>query len=244
MNTWTPTALQSEAKPWQGAGWRAVEAQHQASTMALALGNLADQAILENILDEVKPVLPVEAVGLHWLLSTPFRYFPPRGGSRFRKKRDPGVFYGADDRKTACAEAGYWRWRFWMDSEALQRQSKTIQITLFEFHAATDQAIDLTQIPFSSDRAIWTHALEYSATQQLAGQARAAEIELIRYESVRNPGGKCLAILTAKMFKNVRQAYFDKQQTWNLHIQPPYLTTWQRELHSEESFVFDYAIFV
>lgn len=247
-NIWTPTALRSEARPWQGAGWRAVEAQHQASTMALAHGNIADQATLENILEEVKPLLPAEASGLHWLLSTPFRYFPPKSGSRFRKKNDPGVFYGADERKTACAEAGYWRWRFWMDSDGLRTHSKTMQITLFEFHAATPLAIDLTLPPLSADHAVWTQPSDYSATQQLASQAREAEIELICYESVRdisgqNPGSKCLAILTAKMFKNVRQAYRDKQQTWNLHIQPPHLTTWQRELHAEESFVFDYSKF-
>ena len=48
---------------------------------------------------------------LHWLLFTPFRYPPPPGGSRFRGPNDPGVFYGADEIRTACAELGYWRWR-------------------------------------------------------------------------------------------------------------------------------------
>ena len=58
-----------------------------------------------------KPPVPAGARTLHYLLFTPFRYPPPPGGSRFRGPNDPGVFYGADEVRTACAELGYWRWR-------------------------------------------------------------------------------------------------------------------------------------
>jgi len=50
--TWTPTALASETRAWQGSGWRAVEAQHQVASMRLVGGNLPDQALLEAILDD------------------------------------------------------------------------------------------------------------------------------------------------------------------------------------------------
>ena len=45
--TWTPTALASEVRAWQGSGWRAVEAQHQVASMRLVRGNLADQQVGE-----------------------------------------------------------------------------------------------------------------------------------------------------------------------------------------------------
>ena len=48
-----PIALASEARPWEGAGWRAVEAQHKSATLGLVHGNLAEQDLLEVIL--VKP---------------------------------------------------------------------------------------------------------------------------------------------------------------------------------------------
>lgn len=238
-NIWTPTALLSETSPWRSFAWRAVEAQHKVSTMSLAHGNLADQTTLESILEEVKPLLPLEAQGLHWLLSTPFRYFPPQGGSRFRRRSDPGVFYGAAERKTACAEVGYWRWKFWMDSDGLQIKSKTVQFTLFEFQAATEIAIDLSLPKLSSDRVLWMQDSDYSHTHTLAANAREAGIELIQYESVRHEGGRCLAILSPQMFRGVN-AYQDNQQTWNLHIQPPNLTTWQREL-SSDGFTFKFS---
>jgi len=239
-NTWTPTALASESHPWQGGGWRAVEAQHRVATMQLAGGNPDDQAVLEDILDAVKPRLPVETKGLHWLLATPFRYWPPQGGSRFRRRTDPGVFYGAEERKTACAESGYWRLRFWLDSEGLSGKSKTVELTLFEFHAATGSALDLSQPPLADDRGIWMHPSDYSATQLLGERAREAGVEVIRYESVRDPGGYCLALMTPRVFKAIRRPYRNNQQTWNLLIQPPHRIVWQRQLE-RESWVFDFA---
>lgn len=207
--------------------------------MHLAAGSLEDQALLENILDEAKPRLPAETDGLHWLLPTPFRYWPLPGGSRFRRRTDPGVFYGAEDRETACAECGYWRLRFWLDSEGLSGRSKTVELTLFEFHAATESALDLSQPPLASDRESWTHPSDYTATQHLAEQAREAGIRAIRYESVRKPGGFCVAMLTPQVFKAVREPYRNNQQTWNLLIQPPHRIVLQRQL-DRESWVFEF----
>ncbi|QXP82704.1 RES family NAD+ phosphorylase [Methylococcus sp. Mc7] len=238
-NTWTPIALASESFHWQGTGWRAVEAQHRVATMHLAAGRLDDQSLLEDILDEAKLRLPAAAEGLHWLLATPFRYWPLPGGSRFRRRTDPGVFYGAEERKTACAECGYWRLRFWLDSAGLSGRSATVELTLFEFAAAADKAIDLSRPPLSSDRDAWTHPSEYAGTQALAEKAREAGIETIRYESVRDPGGFCLALLTPEVFKSAPEPFRNNQQTWNLLIQPPGRIVWQRQLE-RESWVFEF----
>jgi len=240
-STWTPTALASERRPWQRSGWRAVEAQHAVATMQLARGSLTDQAVLEDILDEAKPRLPPEAQGLHWLLATPFRYWPQPGGSRFRRRTDPGVFYGGEDRPTACAESGYWRLRFWLDSAGLRTRPTSVALTLFEFHAATAHALDLSMPPLVRDRADWTQRDDYTQTQALAERAREAEVELIRYESVRNPGGFCVALLTPGVFRNVTRAYRDNKQTWNLVIQPPDLVVWQREI-VRESWTFRFEV--
>ncbi|MCC4114971.1 RES family NAD+ phosphorylase [Aromatoleum toluclasticum] len=239
-NTWTPTALASEVQPWSGSGWRAVEAQHKVATMALVGGDLVHQAVLEDILEEAKPQLPEATTGLHWLLATPFRYWPLPGGSRFRRRHDPGVFYGAEERQTACAESSYWRLRFWTDSEFLQGQSKSVSITLFEFFAATSQALDLSTPALVEDRAAWMHPSDYSATQQLAEAARKADVEAIRYESVRNPGSYCLALLTPDVFKAVADPYRNTQQSWMLLINPPHRVVWQREL-SGENWLFEFA---
>lgn len=239
VNTWTPTALASEFVGWQGSGWRAVEAQHKVATMGLVHGDVGAQIVLEDILEEVKPVLPPDVEGLHWLLATPFRYRPLPGGSRFRRREDPGVFYGAEERETACAEAGYWRLRFWNESAFLGQQPKSIPVTLFEFRAATRCALDLTLPPLVKDRARWTHPDDYSATQGLANAARQANAEALRYESVRRPGGRCLAILSPGVFRSVAEPFASNQQSWSLLINPPHQLVWQREL-SQECQTFDF----
>lgn len=237
--TWTPTALASEARPWRGSGWRAVEAQHRVASMRLVGGDLADQSLLESILEEAKPPVPDDLAGLHWLLSTPFRYRPPVSGSRFRRPDDPGVFYGAEDRQTACAESGYWRLRFWMDSAGLAGRSASLEITLFEFHGASPRALDLTRPPLATDRLLWTDRNDYRATQELAVQARAAAIGLLRYESARHPAGFCLAVLTPSVLRDQPEPYQPPQQTWHLWLTPPHDVVWQRHLDGE-SFSFHF----
>jgi hypothetical protein len=237
--TLMPTAPQPElrasAKPWDGSGWRVVEAQHKNATIALVQGNAVEQAVLEDIIESVKPRLPPEAEGLHYLLSTPFRYLsPPPSGSRFRSRFDPAVFYGAEDVTTACAEAGYWRLRFWLDSAALANKSTSMQMTLFEFHGATLTLLDLTAAPFKARRKVWTDPDNYSETQRFASVARAEGVEIIRSESARNgPKGRCLTILTPAVFKAVKEPFRHQQQTWSLFLQPPNLTVWQRDLTGE-----------
>ena len=91
---------------------------------------------------------------------TPFRYPPPHpGGSRFRGASDAGVFYGAQQRRTACAELGYWRWRFLLDSPKLARLEPLPQ-TLFEVRI-DGAAIDLTVPPLSRDAADWRNPADY-----------------------------------------------------------------------------------
>lgn len=88
-----------------------VEAQHTASTM-----KIVDSRDEQDVLEESKPARPAAAEALDFLLATPFRYDPRRGGSRFRAATDPGVFYGAESVRTAGAKLGYWRWRFLIDA--------------------------------------------------------------------------------------------------------------------------------
>lgn len=212
-STWTPAAVASELAPLAVPVWRAVEAQHRVATLRL-VDTLQEQALLEQLLEESKPAAPDPDSHRHYLLTTPFRYPPPHpGGSRFRGMADPGVFYGADERRTACAELGYWRWRFLCDSPALQRLEPLPQ-TLFQ--AGLDgTAVDLTTAPFARDARHWRAPDDYSACQQFARVARAAGAGVIRYTSVRDPeAGLCSAVLSPRCFTAAALV----EQTWRLSV--------------------------
>jgi hypothetical protein len=213
--------------------WRAVEAQHKIATMRLVDNNLADQAILEKILEESKPPVPQEARGKHWLIFTPFRYTPPPPGSRFRAPHDPGVFYAAFERRTACAEVGYWRWRFVQDSEGLTLlEAKPMSLFAADVKAA---AIDLRKPPHSRKRKLWTDPDSYAETQALAHRAREDDVEAIVYESVRDPErGGAVAVLMPKPLTGP----IGNPESWFLTVTEDRVI-WQRELG--DSFQFEFG---
>ena len=211
--TWTTREVASKAAPLRHALWRAVEAQHVVSTMAL-VDTIEEQHALERLLEDTKPPIPAEAAQLHWLLFTPFRYPPPPGGSRFRGPNDPGAFYGADEIRTACAELGYWRWRHLQDSPALSAMPTKAQ-TVFQVKLATD-AVDLRAKPFARDRQHWTDPADYSRCQAFGRTVREAQVGAIRYESVRDPKHQaCCAVLSPTAFA---PAVPLEQQTWMLSV--------------------------
>ena len=202
--------------------WRAVEAQHVSATMALTDG-VREQHVLERLLEESKPPVPAAAKRLHGLLFAPFRYPPPPGGSRFRGPNDPGVFYGAEVVRTACAELGYWRWRHLRDTPALASMPTKPQ-TVFRAQIAA-RCADLRAKPFDVDCSLWTRPDDYSACQRFARTARRAEVGAIRYESVRDPlRGGCAAVLAPAAL--ARAAPLD-QQTWLLSVTRE-RAVWQR----------------
>jgi len=213
--------------------WRAVEAQHVVSTLRLTESDPGRQELLERILEESKPPLPAGAEQHHYLLSTPFRYPPSRQGSRFRAWPDGGVLYAARERRTACAEMGYWRWRFLRDSTGMTTMPAAAQ-TVFQLGAG-GEGIDLTVEPLRAWRADWTDPVQYRATQELGRAARALSMRWIAYESVRDPeAGLCFAVLDPRAIRP-RQPL--ARETWYLTVTES-AAIWQRE---RQRFVFSFG---
>jgi hypothetical protein len=179
-----------------------VEAQHKISTAKLT-DSAAEQRVLEDLIEETKPAIPEECRHLHFLLSTPFRYDPPRPrGSRFRRPgRTAGVFYAAENVDTAIAETCFWRLLFYAESPDTPWPGNAGEFTAFAAEFSTGSAIDLTRDPFADQREVWMHTTLYDRCQELADLCREAGIDLIRYASVRDPQHKLnLALLSCATF--------------------------------------------
>jgi RES domain len=213
---WTPAELSSNARPAAGRCWRAVEAQHHVST-AKVTDSAREQHRLEELIEASKSKIPPECAHLHYLLSTPFRYgarYPQ--GSRFRRPGfTPGVFYSSETPATAIAELAFWRLLFFADSPDTPWPTNPGEYTAFavEYFA---RAIDLTVAPFDRHRVRWIHPTDYLACQELADGVRTPGIEVIRYESARDPGrGLNLAILSCRAFARSEEV---GRQTWRIHL--------------------------
>ena len=214
---WTRVALSSEFHSLGGLCWRLVEAQHRVSTLKLT-DTLAEQAILEDLIEDTKPSIPPECRHLDFLLATPFRYGAPYPhGSRFRRAgRTAGVYYAAESPATAVAEMAFYRVLFFAESPATPWPSDAAEYTAFAAALGTDRLLDLTREPLSADAAVWTDPTRYAGCQAFADAAREAGADTIRYASVRDPaGGANLAILHCRAF--ARPAPIERQ-TWRMRL--------------------------
>lgn len=214
---WTRVALSSEVRRFDGACWRLVEAQHRVSTLKLT-DTLAEQALLEDLIEETKPAIPPECRHLDFLLATPFRYgaaYP--NGSRFRRAgRTLGVCYAAESPTTAVAEMAFYRLLFFAESPDTPWPSDAAEYTAFSAAVATARLLDLTSEPLSADSALWTDLTDYSHCQAFADAARAASAHVIRYRSVRDPAkGANLAILMCGAFSKPAPV---ERQTWRIRL--------------------------
>lgn len=203
-------------RPYNGKLWRIVEAQHRISTNRLAVGT-DDQALLEQLVEEVKPRLPVAARHLHYLLATPFRY-GHRSSSRFRRAGEkPGIFYAAEAIGAAIAEMAYWRLRFYARSPAFEPPSATVEHSAISVSVAMDRMLDLCAEPFVGGSSLWMAREDYSACQQFASEAREIDTQAIRYASVRDPQHRAnIALLDPSVFTDPAP---HNAQTWHIRYE-------------------------
>lgn len=219
--TWTPAALASESAPYEGRGWRFVEAQHRVSTLKL-VDRLEEQRVLESLIERTKPVIPEDCRHLDYLLATPFRYAAaPRTGSRFRHPGHAGgVFYASEESETAVAEIVFYRLLFFAESPRTPWPNEAVEYTGFSVALAVDRTVDLRTVdlmvpPFVEYRSTWIHPTDYEPCQELA-EARSARLALIRYESVRDLHHRAnLAVLTGGAFSEPRPI---ERHTWRIRI--------------------------
>jgi hypothetical protein len=193
-----------------------VEAQHRVSTMKLT-DTIADQELLEDLLERTKPLVPPECRHLHYLLYTPFRYGPYPQGSRFRRAGpSQGVFYASESPQTAIAEACFHRLLFFHESPDTKWPRDAGEYTAFACDYSAERAIDLTMAPFDDRKDVWMHPSDYEACQQLSDLARAEQIDAILYASVRDPAHrKNVALLICKTFVTGEPA---ARQTWRILV--------------------------
>jgi hypothetical protein len=183
--------------------------------MAL-VDTLAEQALLEQVLDDSKPTVPEDCRGLHYLLFTPFRYgaqYP--SGSRFRRAgSSAGVFYASLQVADAVAEMAFWRLLFYAESPGTPWPVNAGEYTAFSVRFSAVKGLDLTSPPINRDVERWTHPTDYSFCQSLGDTARDAGVLAIRYQSARAPGQN-VALLACAAFASTAPV---DRQGWRIHI--------------------------
>jgi len=183
--------------------------------MAL-VDTLDEQALLEELIDATKPAVPEDCRGLHYLLSTPFRYgalYPT--GSRFRRAgSSAGVFYASRDISTGVAEMAFRRLLFFAESPATAWPINAAEYTAFSVRYSTAKGLDLTAAPFKRDAATWKAPIDYSGCQAFAETARSAGIMVLVHPSARVDGVN-VALLACAAFRSREPI---ERQVWRIRV--------------------------
>lgn len=183
---WQNIALADCIEALAGQLLRVVESQEQVATTHV-VDSLAEQAVLENLLERAKPPVRPGSENLHDLLLTPFRYPPLRHGSRFGHRHEPSIFYGSHTATTALAETAYYRLLFRSGMETPPGRPIRSRHTLFSAAYRTASGMKLHRPPFDRHRAVLTDPADYAATQRLGSAMRNAGVLAFESRSARDP---------------------------------------------------------
>lgn len=198
---WEVCAGKQQIIPIHGELFRLVESQEQIATLGY-VDTLEEQAMLEEMLEQLKPPYPEDAKEYHYLLKTPFRYPPLKWGSRFGRTSEPGIFYAGKSSDVTLAESAYYRFIFWssMDANPVKENIRT-EHSLFSVHYKTSQGVRLHTEPFTQFKEQLIHASSYYACQQVGTQMRGAGVEVFEYQSARDPeNGICVGLFLPDAF--------------------------------------------
>jgi hypothetical protein len=201
MDIWAACREAVDPSRHQGELLRMVESQEQIATRAL-VDDLAEQALLEQLLEQSKPTLPAGTAHLDYLLASPFRYPPLAYGSRFGRRFEPSLFYGALASSSVLAETAFYRLVFWSGMSRPPPGGRlTTEHTLFAARYDSKRGLSLHLPPFDSYMEYLIKPDSYAATQALGSEMRAAGIELFLYRSARDPqGGLNIGLFNAAPF--------------------------------------------
>jgi hypothetical protein len=217
LDIWMRCGGPSRVSPLAITAWRVVEAQHKVSTRRL-VDTLEEQAILEQIVDEVKPRVPSEAEfhGLHYLLFTPFRHPPLLRGSRFGSAAERSLWYGAEKIETSLAEKAYYQLLFLQGTKA-ELKNLSCDWSAFSVNIVTPRGVDLTSTNFSEFRSELISPSTYAVTQRLGADLRAAGVVGFLFSSARCPKrGKAVGLFEPA-FSSPNPG---ELQTWKCMVTP------------------------
>lgn len=213
MSLWTALKGEDCIQPLTVELVRVVESQEQIATLSL-VDNLEEQAVLESLLEAVKPAGAPQ--GLHYLLSSPFRYPPLAWGSRFGRRHEPSLFYGSLNIETALVECAFYRLVFLEGMAEPFSRAVVSQHTSFRVRGHGQRGVNLALHPFCEHEPLLRSPVDYSGTQALGTDMRAAEVQLVVYLSARDqrPNALNVGIFSPDVLKASQPGHF---QNWTCY---------------------------
>ncbi|WP_166264143.1 RES family NAD+ phosphorylase [Marinobacter caseinilyticus] len=176
--------IEAAVSTFQGELFRVVESQEEVATTQL-VDNLAEQAVLEDMIELSKPPRPESTAKLHYLLATPFRYPPLRYGSRFGRPYEKSLFYGGTSIEAALVESAFYRFVFLRDVVVPFAAPLKSEHLLFSARYLAQRGIKLQASEWRAEQDELTDPGHYDYCQNLGSTMRNMGIDAFQYPSAR-----------------------------------------------------------
>ena len=227
---------QTELSTYHAKVWRMVETQETTATLHI-VDSMEEQAVLEELLDQVKPPYRKGTEGMHYLFKTAFRYPPLKYGSRFGTRLLPSFFYASEAVVTALAETAYYRFIFLDDMQTEYTKEIDSAYSLFSASVRSQRCLDLRSEAFSDVQQQLVDPQHYAFCQTVGEWAvNQQQVEVIRTESARWPDGTNVAIAEPNA---IHSKFPSKMQTWLCRTTASKVSFSSREASSLHSFLRD-----
>lgn len=233
LDIWTQCAEKFKNQSKKIEPWRVVEGQYDVSTRKL-VDSLEEQAILEEMIDSVKPKLRDDLHELHYLLSTPFRHPPLKNGSRFGTRQERGIYYGSETPATSFSETAYYRF-FFLNGMTQDPGLVELNHTLFQAQGFARSFADLTEESFQGFQGELASPVSYEWTQLLGTAMRKDGMDAFRFQSARDPEkGINFGIFEPQVFTKKSPVYAEAWRSYSTKQRVEFLRldSFKRESYS------------
>ncbi len=147
--------------------------------------SIEEQEVLEELIEQSKPLLLLSQMNFHPLLYTPFRYPPLKNGSRFGKKTEPSLWYGSLTIETMMAEKAFYQFVF-INASTANFGLVTSPMTTFSTHLNILNGIKLNETPFGQFKNEISSPSHYENSQFLGTRMRENNVDGFTFYSARD----------------------------------------------------------
>ncbi len=216
--------------------WRMVETQETSATLNV-VDTMEEQALLEELLEGVKPPYRKGTEGMHYLLKTAFRYPPLKYGSRFGTRLMSSFFYASEKPITALAETAYYRFVFLHDMQEPYKQEIDSSHTMFCASVNAERCLDLVSEAYRDVVEKLTDSVNYTYSQAVGSWAvNERDVQLIRVESARHRSHCNVAIADPQA---IRSRTPTQLQSWLCRTSMEKISFSSRQASELKTFYFD-----
>lgn len=222
------------ADAYRGLVWRMVESQETAATLRI-VDSMEEQAVLEALLDDVKPKYRVGTEHMHFLFKTAFRYPPLKYGSRFGTRLMPSFYYASEQIETALAETAYYRLVFLQHMDNPYPHPIDSWHCLFSTRVKADSCLDLCDAKFKGVKRKLLDSRDYRYSQRVGEWAvMERKVQMIRCYSARRDSACNVAIAEPKVISSKKP---EVMESWLCRTHSSKISFFRREKSTLMSFL-------